>query len=241
MARLITIPSRWLNPLVLVLTLALSSCGGGTNTAGAGGSGIGGTGITTVTGNVSQVITDAQEEEQAIAGRMLARAMSWLASPVNAQSTPLDDILGGIRVFGGGQVTTTDDDGSFVLEDVTPSNNFTLRFELEDNRTIALPLGAIPAGSVARVNDIVLNLPQGVATPANVDIEENVDENLPDDPGNSNNPGNPDNPGQSGGASDNNNATGASGNSNPNSSEQANNANNNNAGGASSGADANNN
>lgn len=200
------IPSRWLTPLILVLTVVLSSCGGGSNTSGAGGSGIGGTGITTVTGNVSQVISEAPQEEQALAGRMLAGAVEWLAAPVNAQSAR----LGGIQVFAGGQVATTEEDGSFVLEDVAPSDNFVLSFVFEDNQTVALPIGAVPPGSRVEVRNVVVNTAQGIATPEEVEIEEVVDtSNMgngnnagrngnrgnPDNPGNV---GNPDNPGQSG-------------------------------------------
>lgn len=203
MTRLIAIPPRWLNPLILVLTVALSSCGGGSNTSGAGGSGIGGTGITTVTGNVSQVITEAPQNEQALARRMLAGAASWLARPVNADSQPLGDI----KVFAGGQVTTTDDDGRFKLVDVVPSDNLVLSFVLENNQTIALPIGAVTPGSRVEVRNVVVDATQGVATPEAVEIEEVVDtSNLgngnnsgrngkPDNPGNV---GNPDNPGQSG-------------------------------------------
>ncbi len=206
MTRLIAIPPRWLNPLILVLTVVLSSCGGGSNTSGAGGSGIGGTGITTVTGNVSQVIAEAPQEDQALARRMLAGAVEWLAAPVNAQSAR----LGGIQVFAGGQVTTTEEDGSFVLEDVAPSDNFVLNFVFEDNQTIALPIGAVPPGSRVEVRNVVVDTTQGIATPEEVEIEEVVDTSNAGNGnnsgrngnrGNSDNPGNvgnPDNPGQSG-------------------------------------------
>lgn len=206
------IPSRWLNPLILVLTVVLSSCGGGSNTSGAGGSGIGGTGITTVTGNVSQVISEAPQEEQALARRMLAGAVEWLAAPVNAQSAR----RGGIQVFAGGQVTTTEEDGSFTLEDVAPNDNFVLNFVFEDNQTIALPIGAVPPGSRVEVRNVVVDTTRGIATPEEVEIEEVVDtsnagngnnsgrngnrgnSDNPGNPGNPGNLGNPDNPGQSG-------------------------------------------
>lgn len=163
-----TFPSRFLNAFIVILTIALSSCGGGTHTAGAGGSGIGGTGITTVTGNVSQVVARAPQGDQTLARRVLAGAVRWVSAPANAQAFQ----LGGIQVFGGGRMTTTDDSGNFVLEDVAPSDNFVLSFVFEDNETITLPIGAVPAGSRARVHDIVVDVEQGFATPSRVEIDE---------------------------------------------------------------------
>ncbi len=162
-------PSRFFLPLLVFLTLVLSSCGGGTTTVGSGESGIGGTGITTVTGNVSQVIADGPDAEHAMVRRMIAGAVNWVAPPVNADLT----LLGGIHVIGGGQFTTTDDSGNFVLEDVSPSNNFVLSFVFEDDETVALPIGTVPAGARVTVNDIVVDVDQGFATPGNVEIEEN--------------------------------------------------------------------
>ncbi|MDZ7839939.1 MAG: hypothetical protein U5R46_03830 [Gammaproteobacteria bacterium] len=198
-----TIPPRILVPLLLALTLILSSCGSGTTTVGSGDSGIGGTGITTVTGNVSQIIADGPDAEQAMVRRMIAGVMNWVAQPVNAQLT----FLGGIQVFGGGQLTTTDDNGNFVLEDVSPSDNFVLSFVFEDEKTVALPIGTVPAGARVSVNDIVVDMEQGFATPGNIEVEENFPGS-----GQGGNPpgldGNPpgqsgDPPGQSGNASGN--------------------------------------
>lgn len=204
------LPPRFLNPLIIILAMALSSCGGGTHTAGAGGSGIGGTGITTVTGNVSQVVAQAPQDEQTLARRLFAGAMSWVSTPVNAESHQ----LGGIRVVGGGRMTTTDDSGHFVLEDVAPSDNFVLSFVFEENETITLPIGAVPPGSRARVNDIVVNVEQGFATPGDVEIEENFSPpgqgGTPpgqggSPPGQSGSPpGHDSSPGQSGGNANNN-------------------------------------
>lgn len=221
----LTVPPRFLHPLILVLTFALSSCGGGTDTAGAGGSGIGGTGITTVTGNISQVVALAPQDDQPLARSLLAGAFNWFSTPVNAQSTPPDDDQrGGIQVFGGGQLTTTNDDGEFVLEDVEPSDNFVLRFVFEENQTVTTSIGPVPPGALVTVSDIVVDTEQGFANPGSVRVEENRQSNN----GNSQN------------ASNNNNATGASGNRNDNASEIAGNAsNNNNANDASNGANAN--
>lgn len=220
-------PSRFLNLLILVSALALASCGGGATTAGSGGSGIGGTGITTVTGNVVEVIATAPEQEQAsLGGRMIARAVRWVAAPVSAAATD----LAGIRVVGGGQITNTDENGDFVLEDVSPSESFILTFELADDSTINLPIGTVPAGSLVQVSDIVINADEGFANPGDIDIEEN--------PGSG--PGNVNNPGNSQNASDNNRAGNASANSNENAADQAATASDNNrATGASSGANSN--
>lgn len=230
-------PSRLLNLLILVSTLALASCGGGTTTAGSGGSGIGGTGITTVTGNVVEVIASAQEtqeqetqeQEQASLGdRMIARAVRWIAAPVSAAATDLADI----RVVGGGQITTTDENGDFVLEDVSPSDNFILTFELENDRPINLPIGTVPAGTLVQVSDIVINADEGFANPGDINIEEN--------PESGSAPGSVNNPGISQNASDNNRAGNASANSNENAADQAAGASGNNrATGASDGANSN--
>lgn len=162
------IRSQLVGLLILVLAVALSSCGGGSNTAGVGGSGVGGTGITTVTGNVSQVVARAPGDRP-LARRLLADTVSWLAAPVNAQSGS----LAGIQVIGGGKVTTTDASGEFILEDVTPSDNFILRFVFEDNDPILLPIGAVPAGARIRVINIQVDTGQGFATAGGIEIREN--------------------------------------------------------------------
>ena len=167
-----TVPPRYLNILVLALTFALSSCGGGTNTAGAGGSGIGGTGITTVTGNVSQVVARAPTApEPTLTRKLLAIATGWLAAPANAQN----EAFGGITVIGGGQSTTTDNTGEFVLEGVTPSDNFQLIFIPEEDRTIVLPIGVVPSGARVRVVNVVLDTNRGVAQADDVEVERNDD------------------------------------------------------------------
>lgn len=196
-----TVSPRILIPLVLAFALALSSCGGGTTTVGSGESGIGGTGITTVVGNVSQVIDRDQGDDLARAQiqRAVAEAMDWITTPVNASSTR----LGGIKVFGGGQSATTDDSGNFKLEGVSPSDNFVLTFVFEDDETVSLPIGSVPPRSRVQVNNIVVDIEKGFATPGSVEVEEDFHgpgAGQGDDPGQSGNPpgqsGNP--PGQSG-------------------------------------------
>jgi len=168
-----TAPSRYLNVLVLALTLALTSCGGGTNTAGAGGSGVGGTGITTVTGNVSQVVARAPAtQDPGLARSMLAVATGWLAAPAGAQ----EGSLAGIQVIGGGQSTTTDGAGEFELQDVTPSDNFRLIFIPEEDRTIVLPIGTVRSGARVRVVNVVLDTGRGVANADDVEVQEDVDD-----------------------------------------------------------------
>lgn len=201
-------PPRSLNALLLILTITLSACGGGTNTAGAGGSGIGGTGITTVHGNVSQVLTDTSRvRDRTFTQRVFAVLTDWLSTPANAQSM----LLEGIEVIGGGQITTTDGNGNFALENVAPSDNFALTFVLEDEQMIVLPIGVVPSGSHVQVIDVVLDANQGVATAADVEIKKNEDSgnvqgmNLPNNNANGagnarngNNAGNSDNPGNGG-------------------------------------------
>ncbi|MDZ7839940.1 MAG: hypothetical protein U5R46_03835 [Gammaproteobacteria bacterium] len=163
-----TTRSLCLGPLILILALALSSCGGGSGTtAGVGGSGVGGTGITTVTGNVSQVVA-AGPANQTLTRKLLAGTVDWLATPVNAQSGS----LAGIQVIGGGRVTTTNDSGEFILEDVTPSDNFVLRFVLPDEDPILLPIGSVPDGARIRVINILVDTGQGFATAGGIEIQD---------------------------------------------------------------------
>ena len=169
------VPLRLVNPLIVALALALSSCGGGSNTAGVGGSGIGGTGITaaTVNGNVVQVVNQARLRDPALAQKLLAMVTDWLSAPANAQtgSGPIE----GIQVIGGGRITTTDSGGNFELQGVNPSANFVLNFVLSQDQTIALPIGAVPAGSRVTVRNITLNADQGFASADDVEVEENHD------------------------------------------------------------------
>lgn len=155
--------------LSLALILAASSCGGGTDVAGAGGSGIGGTGITTVSGNVSRVVARAEQPpDGSLVRRMLAVLSRSVADAASAQSAS----LAGIKVTGGGRTTTTDGAGGFDLEDVAPSSNFVLTFVLPDKDSIPLPLGAVPPGSRVRVSNVVLYADQGSASAGQVDVEE---------------------------------------------------------------------
>lgn len=163
-----TIRSLCLGPIILVLAIALSSCGGGSGTtAGVGGSGVGGTGITTVTGNVSQVVA-AAPTNQTLAGKLLADTVDWLAAPVNAQSGSLADI----QVIGGGRVATTNDIGEFTLKDVKSSDNFVLRFVFPDEDQILLPIGSVPDGARVRVINILVDTGQGFATAGGIEIQE---------------------------------------------------------------------
>lgn len=160
-----------LKALLLISALILSACGGGTNTAGAGGSGVGGTGITTVQGNVSQVLARAsQRRERTFAQRAVAALTDWISAPANAQSM----VLEGIQVIGGGQSTTTDGNGNFELRNVAPSDDFALTFVLENDRTIVLPVGSVPPDSRVQVIDVVLDPNRGIATAADVAVEENA-------------------------------------------------------------------
>lgn len=180
-------PTRWLHAVIVVLALALASCGGGTTTAGSGGSGVGGTGVTRVSGNVTQVVGLAPELERRGAGTSLfASIASWVSRPATAQTGS----LAGIRVSGGGRSTTTDFRGDFELVGVDPSADFTLTFETEDSPPIVLPVGAVSQGSDVRVRDVVLDTQRGVAQAAAIEIRENP--NGPEGDGACS----PDNPGQ---------------------------------------------
>lgn len=162
--------SKYANAVLLALTLVLTSCGGGTYTAGAGGSGIGGTGITTVTGNVSQVVAEAGQPGSLFAGsRTLAVLSRLAANAANAQSGS----LAGIQVTGGGRTTTTDGAGGFHLEGVTPSDDFVLTFVVPTDGPITLPIGTVPAGALVRVDNVVLHTGQGTAAAGDVKVEPN--------------------------------------------------------------------
>lgn len=155
--------------LSLMLALALTSCGGGTDTAGAGGSGIGGTGITTVAGNVSQIVAwGNQPRNRTISDKMVAAVSSLLTRVANAQSGS----LAGIRVTGGGRETTTDATGGFTLANVAPSTDFVLTFVPKGDRSIDLAIGEVPEGSRVHVRNIVLYASQGSASAGGVEIED---------------------------------------------------------------------
>lgn len=166
--------------MLLALTLTLTSCGGGTYTAGAGGSGIGGTGITTVTGNVSQVVAEARQPESPFAAdRMLALLARVAAGTANAESGR----LAGIVVIGGGQQTTTDGAGNFTLVGVIPGDNFVLTFSLPNEESVTLPIGTVPSDSQVQVNNVVLRTGRGTAAAESIVVK-------PNGPANSNGQGN---------------------------------------------------
>jgi len=161
---------KYRTAVLLALTLTLTSCGGGTYTAGAGGSGIGGTGITTITGNVSQVVAEMQRRDDPFVSRRMLAALSRLATTAaNAQSGS----LAGIQVTGGGRKATTDGSGSFHLEGVTPSDDFVLSFVVATDGPITLPIGTVPTGSHVRVDNVILHTGQGTAAAEDVKVEPN--------------------------------------------------------------------
>lgn len=167
----VTLPLRCLSPIVLAFSLVLTSCGDGSTTAGTGGSGVGGTGITTISGNVAQVTAQATPRDRGRHRRLLASVAQFLGRPAQAQSVG----VGNIQVFGGGQITTTDGAGNFALQGVTPSQNFVLNFTLPDDRTFALPIGAVPEGSRVVVVNVRLESDQRVAFADDVRVEEDDD------------------------------------------------------------------
>lgn len=163
-------PLRCRNILILLLAFLVSSCGGGSDSAGAGGSGIGGTGITTVAGNVSQIIVANGTQPRSRESReLLARLATWLSTPANAQSQTLGDII----VIGGGQQDTTNQRGDFALEGVAPSDNFRLIFEPPNSdESIVLTIGRVPEGARVQVVNVVLNARLGFANADDVDVQE---------------------------------------------------------------------
>jgi len=193
------------NPIVRfvhagILVLALASCGGGLSTAGNGGSGVGGTGITRVSGNVVQVVASEQETSNREArGGLFVSLVRWISRGAIAQSTS----LGGIRVSGGGQSTTTDTSGDFELLGVRPGDDFRLTFEAAGSRPIVLPVGEVSTGASVEIKDIVLDTLNGTAEAAEIRIQENPGnvnsigaDNGSCTQGNEANQGNPCDPGQ---------------------------------------------
>lgn len=140
--------------------LLLASCGGSSTS---GGSGVGGTGITTVSGNVAQVTARA-----VVPGRQPATRLAWLdllVEPALAQAG-----LAGVTISGGGLSTVTDQAGNFALQGVQPSEDFVLRFEVPGVAPITLELGTVGAGVTVEVVNVVLDTSSLTATPGAIDV-----------------------------------------------------------------------
>lgn len=163
----------WLAVAVLTVIM-LVACGGGVSTGIGRGSGMGGTGTRAVVeGNVAAVTA---QFERSMSNRLFAGFVDIIVAPLKAQTG-----VPGIQVSGGDQATTTDTAGSFSLVGVEPSENFMLIFTLSNGQKISLQIGAVSAGALVRVSDIVLNTSQSTATPSNITKEDSPDNDSDDE------------------------------------------------------------
>lgn len=148
--------------LVAAVALGLASCG---DSSTSGGSGVGGTGITTVSGNVASVTASA-----AVPGDTRLAWLDRVIEPAFAQSSGVPGV-GGITVSGGGASTVTDPTGNFTLQGVVPSDNLVITFEVPGVPPIGLELGAVPAGAAVEVANIVIDTSALTATPGGINVE----------------------------------------------------------------------
>ena len=152
--------------VTITVSLALSSCGGGSDTitAGAGGSGIGGTGVTLVRGNVATVVAAISPINSTNKTRMFARMLDLISRPAIAQSSEVN----GIVVSGGGKQDVTDNMGRFALSGVVPSDSFQLIFTLKDGRQAKMTIGPVLKGATVEVKNVVVNAQKGNASSPNI-------------------------------------------------------------------------
>jgi len=159
---------------VIAILWLLTSCGGSSTS---GGSGIGGTGITSVRGNVVSVVAQLRfPVSDQLHARLLAAVLDFISTPVIAQSS-----VSGIRVNGGGQAAITDETGRFALDDVAPDRNFLITLTLSSGQAISLGIGSVPEGALVQVNNIVIDTTQGSAAPDSIEVEEFDDDSKDDD------------------------------------------------------------
>ena len=169
---LLTIGSgKLLAATTIAMSLALSSCGGGSDTvtAGAGGSGIGGTGVTMVRGNVATVVAAIEPGGTVHERTMFAHMLNFISQPAVAQSSSVQ----GIVVSGGGKRGVTDSLGRFVLNGVVPSNSFTLIFTLKDGRQATMGIGPVVEGTTVEVKNVVVNVQRGNASSSEIQQQVN--------------------------------------------------------------------
>ena len=136
-----------------ILLTILSACSDGSSSSESG-SGIGGTGISYLRGNIA----DVRENDSTNKARFKISGLNTLnilrkAVPAAYAQT---SSLSGIVVSGGGQVTKTDESGNFVLNNITPSDNFILTIRLPTGESIVASIGEIsPSVEVTLVNIVV--------------------------------------------------------------------------------------
>jgi hypothetical protein len=131
--------------LLAAALLLLAACGGdsGFVKTGSGESGVGGTGISLVKGNVTDI------------------------DGAGPGSMAFDDT----SVSAGGRQSKLSPDGGFTLLDVPPADNLVLVFTDSEGKRVTLSLGPFPAGGTATVDDVDLDYSTGNATARNVEIE----------------------------------------------------------------------
>ena len=123
--------------LQTVLVMMLSACGGGTGfvDTGSGESGVGGTGISFVKGNVTDI----------------------------DGAGPGSPVFSNTNVSAGNQLGKLRPDGTFSLSDVPADNALELVFSDNLGNRVSLPLGSFPSGGSATVDDVRIDYDGGTA------------------------------------------------------------------------------
>ena len=157
----------FLTLLAGLITITLASCGGGGDdlASGGGSSGFGGTGISFVKGNVVSINGQTISANTASASPFSSpRILTLLSNLAIAQTIDPRSI----RVSGGGVSTTLDDNGRFLLENVAPSVNFELRFEIAGQPVVSLQVGSVQGGNEVVVTNIRIDTNTGSAQPQEI-------------------------------------------------------------------------
>lgn len=137
----------------LALAILIAACGAGDTLSGGGESGLGGTGIGLVKGDIAAVETALDEKSSSHEESILFASFKLFIAQAYAQTGS----LAGITISGGGQITTTNISGEFLLYDVEHSNNLTLLFTLPFGQMFELSIGPVMAGDAVVIRDVVLN------------------------------------------------------------------------------------
>ena len=124
--------------LIAALGLLLAACGSGSNVvkSGSGESGVGGTGISLVKGNVSNIDGAGQGSEQF------------------AKTT----------VAAGNSRSQLDSNGNFILPGVEESEKLALNFSSGDGTTVTLPVGPLTRGATIEITDVQISYVAGTVT-----------------------------------------------------------------------------
>lgn len=152
--------------LVLGTVLLFTSCGGGESSS-SGGSGVGGTGVTQVRGNVSKVNgQDFVYITPTISPTVVDYMAQWLIPLSFAQSNNSSNLI----VSGGGQSSTVNAAGEFILANVSPSSSFVMTFTIDSRQDIPLNIGEVQKGAVVTVSNIAINTNTGNAQPGGIEV-----------------------------------------------------------------------